>query len=75
MAPDGRARGAQEDAPPTFSDPFYGITITINASVDGVNGDELPISIEEVCDVPNGLAGEAAQLIGGSGVALISSAT
>ena len=65
------ARPAQEDAPPTFSDPFYAVTITINASVDGVNGDELPISIEEVCDVPSGLAGEAAQLIGGEGVALI----
>ena len=69
------ARPAQEDAPPTFSDPFYAVTITINASVDGVNGDELPISIEEVCDVPSGLAGEAAQLIGGEGVALLTSET
>ena len=75
VAPGGRSRAAQEDAPPTFSDPFYSIAITINASVDGLNGDELPISIEEVCDVPTGLAGEAAQLIGGEGVALISSAT
>jgi hypothetical protein len=75
LAPGGRGRAAQEEAPPTFSDPFYAITITINASVDGVNGDELPISIEEVCDVPTGLAGEAAQLIGGEGVALISSET
>jgi RTX calcium-binding nonapeptide repeat (4 copies) len=72
--PEG-ARLAQEDAPPTFSDPFYALTITINASVDGLNGDELPISIEEVCDVPSDLAGEAAQLIGGAGVALISSET
>ena len=40
-----------------------------------MNGDELPISIEEVCDVPSGLAGEAAQLIGGEGVALITSET
>jgi hypothetical protein len=69
------ARPAQEDAPPTFSDPFYAVTIAINASVDGVNGDELPISIEEVCDVPSGLAGEAAQLIGGEGVALMTTAT
>jgi hypothetical protein len=69
------ARPAQEDAPPTFSDPFYGVTITINASVDGVNGDELPVSIEEVCDVPSGLAAEAAQLIGGEGVALVTSET
>ena len=69
------ARPAQEEGPPTFSDPFYAVTITINASVDGVNGDELPISIEEVCDVPSGLAGEAAQLIGGEGVALMTSQT
>jgi hypothetical protein len=69
------ARPAQEDPPPTFSDPFYAVAITINASVDGVNGDELPISIEEVCDVPSGLASEAAQLIGGEGVALITSET
>jgi hypothetical protein len=74
-SPPEDARIAQEDAPPTFSDPFYAVTITINASVDGVNGDELPISIEEVCDVPSGLADEAAQLIGGEGVALMSSAT
>ena len=66
---------AQEDPPPTFSDPFYTITITLNASVDGLTGDELPISIEEVCDVPNSLESEGAQLIGGDGVALISSAT
>ena len=68
-------RAAQEDAPPTFSDPFYAITITLNASVDGLNGDELPISIEAVCDVPSGLVSQAAQLIGGDGVALITSGT
>jgi Ca2+-binding RTX toxin-like protein len=74
-SPPEDARIAQEDAPPTFSEPFYAVTLTINASVDGVNGDELPISIEEVCDVPSGLAGEAAQLVGGEGVALLSPAT
>ena len=75
FAAGGRPRAAQEEQPPTFSDPFYAITISINASVDGLTGDELPISIEEVCDVPEGLASEAAQLIGGEGVALISPAT
>jgi hypothetical protein len=40
-----------------------------------VNGDELPISIEEVCDIPAQLQSEAVQLIGGEGVALISSTT
>jgi RTX calcium-binding nonapeptide repeat (4 copies) len=69
------ARAAQEEMPPTFSDPFYEVTLKINASVDGLNGDELPISIEEVCDVPEELAGEAAQLIGGDGIALIGSGT
>ena len=66
---------ASGDVPPTFSAPFYAITITINASADGLTGDELPISIEEVCDVPEGLASEAAQLVGGEGVALIGPAT
>jgi hypothetical protein len=75
LAAGGPARAAQEEVPPTFSESFYSITITINASVDGVNGDELPISIEEVCDVPKRLDSEAAQLIGGEGVALISSET
>jgi Ca2+-binding RTX toxin-like protein len=71
----GVARTAQEEAPPSFSEPFYAITITINASADGLNGDELPISIEQVCDVPKRLESEATQLIGGEGVALISSET
>jgi RTX calcium-binding nonapeptide repeat (4 copies) len=75
LAAGGPARAAQEEVPPTFSESFYSITITINASVDGVNWDELPISIEEVCDVPKRLESEAAQLIGGEGVALISSET
>jgi hypothetical protein len=70
------ARVAQDDdPPPTFSDAFYAITTTITASVDGLTGDQLPISIEDVCDVPQSLAAEAAQLVGGDGVALISPAT
>jgi Ca2+-binding RTX toxin-like protein len=64
-------RAAQEEVPPTFSDPFFAITLTITASVDGLTGDELPISIETVCDVPQRLESEAAQLVGGDGVALI----
>jgi hypothetical protein len=76
LAAGGLPRAAQEeDLPPTFSDPFYAITITLNASADGLNGAELPISIEEVCDVPGRLASEAAQLIGGEGVALIGAGT
>jgi len=55
----GPARAAG-DVPPTFSDPLYAIAITLNASADGLDGDELPISIEEVCDVPKGLESEAA---------------
>jgi hypothetical protein len=41
--------------------------------VDGLNDDQLLISIEGFCDVPTRLEGEAAQLVGGDGVALISS--
>jgi hypothetical protein len=70
------ARVAQDDdPPPTFSNAFYAITTTITASADGMTGNELPVSIEDVCDVPQSLAAEAAQLVGGDGVALISPAT
>ena len=75
LAPGGPLGAASGDQPPTFSDAFYAITITLNGSVDGLNGDEFPISIEAVCDIPNRLEGEAAQLVGGDGVALISSTT
>ena len=54
---------------------YDAITITLNASADGLDGDELPISIEEVCDVPKDLATEAAQLAGGEGLALIGPGT
>jgi RTX calcium-binding nonapeptide repeat (4 copies) len=63
------------DGAPTFSDPFYALTLSLKASADGLNGDELPISIEEVCDVPKELESEAAQLVGGDGVALITADT
>jgi RTX calcium-binding nonapeptide repeat (4 copies) len=70
------ARIAQDDdPPPTFSNAFYAITTTITASADGMTGDELPISIEDVCDVPQSLAAEAAQLVAGDGTALISPVT
>ena len=70
------ARVAQDDdPPPTFSPAFYAITTTITASADGMTGDELPISIEDVCDVPQSLAAEAAQLVGGDGVAIVSPTT
>jgi hypothetical protein len=64
-----------DDPPPVFSTSFYAITTTITASADGLTGTDLPISIEDVCDVPQSLATEAAQLVGGDGVALITPAT
>jgi hypothetical protein len=72
----GLAQAAQDDDPPlTFSSAFYAITTTITASADGLTGNDLPISIEDVCDVPQSVAAEAAQLVGGDGVAIITPAT
>jgi len=70
-----RARALDDDPPLTFSHAFYAITTTITASADGLTGEDLPISIEDVCNVPQSLATEAAQLVGGDGVALITPAT
>ena len=73
---DAAARAAlDDDPPPVFSNAFYAITTTITASADGLTGTDLPISIEDVCDVPQSLATEAAQLVGGDGVAVITPAT
>jgi Ca2+-binding RTX toxin-like protein len=71
----GLRRVARGDVPPTFSDPFFAITITLKVSADGLTGNELPIAIEEVCDVPARLRTEAAQLAGGAGIGIISAAT
>jgi Ca2+-binding RTX toxin-like protein len=71
---DAPARIAGDPAP-TFSNAFYATTLTLNVSADEIVGDQLPISIEDVCDVPNALLGQAAQLIGGDGVAIISPTT
>jgi RTX calcium-binding nonapeptide repeat (4 copies) len=70
------ARVAQDDDPaPTFSDACFATTIALNVSAEEPVGDQVPISIEEVCDVPSALLGEAAQLVGGEGVAIIGPTT
>ena len=67
----GDSGGENEGAPPKFSPAFYARTLTLDASLDGIDGRELPISIEEVCDVPKALRRQAAQLAGADGVALL----
>ena len=60
-----------EEGPPKFSEGFYRRMITIDASLDGADGAELPITIEAVCDVPKRLKRQAAQLAGNDGIALL----
>jgi hypothetical protein len=66
---------AAGDAPPKFTSVFYARTFTLNASLDGMDGTQLPISIEEVCDIPKSLAKQAVQLAGTDGIALLSTRT
>jgi hypothetical protein len=66
-----RAAGDSGGARPTFSAAFYRRLLLLNVSLDGADGSELPISIEEVCSVPKRLKKQAAQLAGGDGVALL----
>jgi hypothetical protein len=66
---------AAGDAPPKFTSAFYARTFTLNASLDGMDGMQLPISIEEVCDIPKSLAKQAVQLAGTDGIALLSTRT
>lgn len=62
--------GGVEGATPKFSAAFYKRLFTLDVSLDGAEGTEFPISIEQVCNVPKARAKEAAQLPGADGVAL-----
>jgi hypothetical protein len=66
---------ADDEAPPKLTAAFYARTFTLNASLDGIDGKQLPISIEEVCDIPKALAKQAVQLTGTDGIALLSTRT
>jgi hypothetical protein len=60
-----------EGGAPKFTAAFYKRLFLIEVSLDGADGLELPISIENVCSVPKRLRKQAAQLAGGDGVALL----
>ena len=70
-AGDGPGGGEDENAPPAFTPGFFRHTYTLDASLDGADGQEIPVSIEEVCDVPRIYAKQAAQLAGADGVAVV----
>jgi hypothetical protein len=74
-ADEARVADDDEDRPPRFSPAFYGKTITLDASLDGLEGRALPLAIEEVCDVPIALAHQAAQLAGADAIALVRATT
>jgi hypothetical protein len=69
-AEEARAAG-EDEGPPKFSAAFYRHAITLEASLDGADGQELPISIEQVCDVPKKLVKQARQLAGSDGIAVM----
>jgi hypothetical protein len=52
-----------------FSPAFYKRMYSLDVSLDGADGKELPISIETICDVPKARKKEAAQLPGNDGIA------
>ena len=65
-----RAAG-DDDGPPEFRPAFYRRLLVLEVSLDGADGAELPIAIEEVCNLSRRLREQAAQLAGGEGVALL----
>jgi hypothetical protein len=74
-APSGADRSRLRAAPPRFSARFYRITLTLDADLDGITGNQLPISIGRVCGVPKRLARQARRLAGADGIALVTSKT
>ena len=70
-AGDGPGGGEDEDAPPAFTPGFFRHAYTLDVSMDGADGKELPVSVDEVCDVPRIYEKQAAQLAGADGVAVV----
>ena len=60
-----------DEGPPKFTAAFYRHMYSLDVSLDGADGKELPISIETICDVPKSLRKQAAQLAGSDGVARV----
>jgi hypothetical protein len=71
----GEDEESDEDAPPKFSNAFHRRWFSMDASTDGFDAPELPVSIEAVCDLPARLQKEADPLNGTDGVAVVSSRT
>ena len=69
-----RAAGEGGD-PPRFGPHLYRRLLVLKVSLDGADGAELPISIEEVCNVPRRLRERATELAGREGVALLVAGT
>jgi hypothetical protein len=69
------AAGDGSEAPPKFTTAFYRRRITLEVSLDGADGKQLPISIEQLCDIPKPLKKQATQLAGTDGIGLIYATT
>jgi hypothetical protein len=70
-----RAAGSDSSAPPKFTTAFYRRKLSIDVSLDGSTGNQVPISIELLCAVPKALQKQALQLAGTDGIGLIYSTT
>jgi hypothetical protein len=67
----GAHAAGDDDAPPKFSRAMFRRRFTLEVSLDGADGRELPISIEAVCGLPKRRAKQAAALAGNDGIALL----
>jgi hypothetical protein len=74
-AGDGPGGSEDEGAPPAFTPGFLRHMYTLDVSMDGADGPEIPVSVEGVCDVPRIYAKQAAQLAGADGVAVLQADT
>jgi hypothetical protein len=72
----GEARAAGDDGgPPTLTTALRRRPLMLEVSLDGLDGSQLPMSIDAVCDVPKTLRSAAAQLAGTDAVAVVSART
>ena len=73
--PVGEEAGDDASGPRRFHQAIFRRVFTLDAALDGVEGGTLPISVDEVCDLPKSLTRDARQLAGNDGIALLSPST
>jgi hypothetical protein len=73
--PQSADEAGSDAGPPHFTSGFFKLWFSIDASTDGFENPQLPVSIEAVCNTRRRYSKQADQLSGGDGIVMVSAGT